>query len=91
MDYFKGFQVEYSLYFKHKICKNNKKWEIVMEEEFKIKSMLVRTFLAIVICLAMFFFKFILKSKGDLAWSPEFHIRACSSVDRAPASDAGLS
>ena len=64
MDYFKGFQVEYSLYFKHKICKNNKKWEIVMEEEFKIKSMLVRTFLAIVICLAMFFFKFILKEEN---------------------------
>ena len=32
-----------------------------MEEEFRIKSMLLRTFFAIVLCLLVFIFKFILK------------------------------
>ena len=34
-----------------------------MEEEFQIKSMLLRTFLAIVFCLAVFGLKFILKEE----------------------------
>jgi len=35
-----------------------------MEEEYQIKSMLLRTFLAIVICLAIFVLKFILKEEN---------------------------
>ena len=37
--------------------------EIVMEEEYKIKSMLFRAFFAIVFCLVMFVLKFILKEE----------------------------
>lgn len=34
-----------------------------MEEEYQIKSMLLRTFFAIVFCLVIFVFKFILKEE----------------------------
>ena len=35
-----------------------------MEEDYKIKSLLTRTFVAIVICLVMFLFKFVLKEEN---------------------------
>ena len=49
---------------KHKIGTKIKYKEFIMEEEYQIKSILIRTFFSIVFCLVIFVMKFVLKEEN---------------------------
>ena len=49
---------------KHKIGTKINCKEFIMEEEYQIKSILIRTFFAIILCLVIFVMKFILKEEN---------------------------